>query len=134
MKVIRILIILKLIKREMSKMFHPRAYVPIKLGKKTLSNEVIARTNSFLALHLFVFIIGTLLISLEGIDLISATTSVAATLNNIGPGLGLVGPMENYAFFSAPSKLLFSFLMLLGRLELFTLIALLVPRTWTKES
>ncbi|HCX63960.1 MAG TPA: potassium transporter KefA, partial [Eubacteriaceae bacterium] len=96
MKVIRILIILKLIKREMSKMFHPRAYVPIKLGKKTLSNEVIARTNSFLALHLFVFIIGTLLISLEGIDLISATTSVAATLNNIGPGLGLVGPMENY--------------------------------------
>jgi trk system potassium uptake protein TrkH len=81
-----------------------------------------------------VFIVGALLISLEGVDFVTAISSVAATLNNIGPGLELVGPTRNFAFFSDPSKLLFSFLMLLGRLELFTILALLVPASWTKES
>lgn len=134
MKVIRVVVLMKLIKREISKIFHPRAYSPVKLGKKAISNDIIARVNSFVALHLFVFIIGSLLISLEGIDFLSATSSVAATLNNIGPGFELVGPTSNYAMFSQPSKLLFSFLMLLGRLELFTVLALLVPSSWTKES
>lgn len=134
MKVIRILMLFKLIKREISKIFHPRAFAPVKLGKKTVSNEIVARINSFLALHVIIFIIGTLLISLEGIDMLSAVSSVAATLNNIGPGFELVGPTKNYSEFSQASKLLFSFLMLLGRLELFTIIALLVPQRWTKES
>jgi trk system potassium uptake protein len=134
MKVIRILILFKLIKREISKIFHPNAFVPIKFGRKTIPNEVVARVNSFLALHLFVFIIGTLLISLDNVDMITAMSSVAATLNNIGPGLELVGPNENYAAFSPMSKILFSFIMLLGRLELFTIIALIVPQRWSKES
>jgi trk system potassium uptake protein TrkH len=134
MNVIRILMLFKLIKREISKIFHPRAFAPVKLGKKTVSNEIVARINSFLALHVIIFIIGTLLISLEGIDMLSAVSSVAATLNNIGPGFELVGPTKNYSEFSQASKLLFSFLMLLGRLELFTIIALLVPQRWTKES
>lgn len=134
MKVIRILILFKLIKREISKIFHPNAFVPVKLAKKVVPNEVVARINSFLALHLFVFLVGTLLISLDNVDMITAVSSVAATLNNIGPGLELVGPSSNYANFSAFSKVLFTFIMLLGRLELFTIVALIVPQRWSKES
>lgn len=133
-KVIRLLISLKLIKREISKIFHPNAFIPIKLGKKVVPNEVVARVNSFVALHLIVFVVGTLLISLDNVDMITALSSVAATLNNIGPGLELVGPTSNYANFSQLSKIIFSFIMLLGRLELFTIVALLVPQNWSKES
>lgn len=133
MKVIRILISLKLVRREISKIFHPNAVVPIKLGKKIVPNEVVARINSFITLHFLVFVIGTILISLDQVDMITAMSSVAATLNNIGPGLELVGPTGNYAHFSNFSKLVFSFVMLLGRLELFTVIALLAPSRWSKE-
>jgi trk system potassium uptake protein len=133
-KVIRLLISLKLIKREISKIFHPNAFVPIKLGKKIVPNEVVARVNSFIALHLIVFVVGTLLISLDNVDMITALSSVAATINNIGPGLELVGPTSNYANFSQFSKIIFSFIMLLGRLELFTIVALIVPQSWSKES
>ncbi len=134
MKVIRVLILFKLIKREISKIFHPNAFIPIKIGKKIVPNEVVARVNSFIALHLLVFILGTLLISLDNVDMITAISSVAATINNIGPGLELVGPTSNYANFSQFSKVLFSFIMLLGRLELFTIVALIVPQKWSKES
>lgn len=134
MKVIRILIVFKSIKQGLSKIFHPRAYIPIKVGGRTVSNEVIERVNSFLALHVIVFIVATLLISLEGVDLVTSISSVAATLNNIGPGLSLVGPTNTYYEFSQWSKLLFSALMLMGRLELFTVIALIVPKSWTRES
>jgi len=133
-KVIRLLISVKLIKREISKIFHPNAIVSIKLGKKVVPNEVVARVNSFVALHLIVFVVGTLIISLDNVDMISALSSVAATLNNIGPGLELVGPTSNYASFSQLSKGVFTVIMLLGRLELFTIIALVVPQSWSKES
>ncbi|MBO1265017.1 TrkH family potassium uptake protein [Proteiniclasticum sp. SCR006] len=134
MKVIRIMIILKLIKREVSKIFHPRALIPIKVGGKIVSNEVIARINSFLALHLVIFVIGVLVVSLEGVDMISSISSVAATINNIGPGFGSVGPTMTFADYSIFTKLFLSLVMLLGRLEHFTIIALLVPKTWTRES
>ena len=134
MKVIRILIVLKLIKREVSKIFHPRAMIPIKVGKKIVPNEVIARVNSFTAVHLVIFIFGVLVVSLEGGDMISSISSVAATINNIGPGFGDVGPSMTYAHYSNFTKMFLSLIMLLGRLEHFTIIALLVPKAWTKES
>ena len=133
-KVIRILIILKLIKREVGKLFHPRAVMPIKLNGKVIPNEVIAGINSYLSLYAVILAICTLLVSLEGIDLLSAATSVVSTLSNIGPGLEFVGPASNFSGFSQITKLLFSFLMLLGRLELFTVIALFAPRTWRKRA
>jgi len=80
-----------------------------------------------------IFVVATILISLEGLDLVSASSSVAATLGNIGPGLALVGPTRNFGEFTFLSKALFSFLMLLGRLELFTILALMVPKNWTRE-
>ena len=133
MKVIRILVLFKLIKREISKMFHPRAIIPIKNGGKIIPNETIAGINSFLALYVVIFVLGTIIISLEGIDLESAASSVAATLGNIGPGFGFVGPARTFGDFSGMSKALLSLFMLLGRLELFTIIALLAPRNWRNE-
>lgn len=130
MKVIRILVMLKLIRREVGKVYHPRAVMPIKINNKVMSNETIARINSFLALYLALFLFSTLMVSIEGVDLVTAMSSVAATLGNIGPGLELVGPTLNYDFYSIPTKLWLSALMLLGRLELFTIIALVAPKKW----
>lgn len=134
MKVIRIMIVLKLIKREVSKIFHPRALIPIKVGGKIVSNEIIARINSFTAIHLVIFTIGSLVVSLEGGTIESSMSAVAATLNNIGPGFGAVGPTVTFAHYSDFTKIFLSLVMLLGRLEHFTIIALLVPKSWTKES
>lgn len=133
MKVIRILVILKLIKREILKIFHPRAVIPVKVNGKVLPNETIAGINSFTGLYIIIFALSTILISLEGVDLESAISSVAATLGNIGPGLGFVGPTNTFNGYSQISKAFFSLLMLLGRLELFTIIALFAPKNWRRE-
>lgn len=133
MKVIRILVILKLVKREILKIFHPRAVIPVKLNDKILPNETIAGINSFTGLYMIIFVLSTILISLEGVDLESAASSVAATLGNIGPGLGFVGPTTTFNGYSQVAKAFFSLLMLLGRLELFTIIALFAPKNWRRE-
>lgn len=131
-KNIRILVLLKLIKREIAKIFHPRAIIPVKVGQKTIPSETITSITSFFALYILLFAVGTILISLEGIGLESSASAVAATLGNVGPGFGFVGPTRTYSEFSDISKLFFSLLMLLGRLELFTIMALIAPKTWTK--
>ncbi|NLK43663.1 MAG: TrkH family potassium uptake protein [Tissierellia bacterium] len=133
MKIIRILIIFKLIKREVLKIFHPRAMSPVKLNSKVLSNETLAGIYSFAGLYIIIFALSTILISLEGVDMITAASSVIASLSNIGLGFGTVGPMESFSEFSQVSKIFLSFLMLLGRLELFTLVALLAPKNWKRE-
>ncbi len=130
---IRILVLLKLIKREISKIFHPRAVIPIKIGDKIVPNDTVISITSFFVLYITIFVLGTIVISLEGIDFESSAGAVAATLGNIGPGLGLVGPARTYSQFSCLGKLLLSLFMLLGRLELFTIIALFAPSTWKKE-
>ena len=132
-KVIRILVMFKLIKREILKIFHPRAIIPVKNDGHVISNEVVAGIYSFIALYFVIFAMGTLLITLEGVDIVTASSSVIATLSNIGPGLSLVGPTRNFGLYSDASKLLLSLLMLLGRLELFTIIALLAPKNWRRE-
>lgn len=133
LKIIRVLVLIKLIRREVSKILHPRAVIPIKIGDRTLSNETVASIASFFILYIIIFALGTIIISLEGINLESAASSVAATLGDIGPGFGFVGPTQNYSQFSNWGKLLLSFFMLLGRLELFTIIALCIPRNWRLE-
>jgi trk system potassium uptake protein len=132
-KVIRVVTVSKLISREVSRIFHPRAVIPIKIGKKMMPSNVVNSIASFVTLYILIYIIGVLLISLEGLDFETTITSVAATLGNIGPGLALVGPRGNYSEFSDFSKIVFSVLMLLGRLELFTVLALLTPRLWVKD-
>lgn len=132
-KVIRLVVIFKLIKREFIKIYHPRAIVPIKVNDEIVNRDVVEHIAGFLALYLIIFAVSTLLVSLENVDLITASSSVIATLSNIGPGFGLVGPMESFAFFKPITKLLFTFLMLLGRLEIFTFLALLTPRSFKNE-
>ena len=133
MKNIRILVLLKLIKREVSKILHPRAVISVKVADRALPSDTIAGIASFFVLYMVIFALGTIVISLEGISLISASSAVAATLGNIGPGFEFVGPATTYSKFSDPSKLLLSFFMLLGRLELFTVAIFLTPKFWREE-
>lgn len=134
MKVIRILVMLKMIKREVGKSFHPRAMMPIKVNGKIMPNETVSGIVSFLSLYLFIFVVSSLLIMLEGVNIESAIASVAATLGNIGPGLDFAGPTRNFVYYSQPAKFLFTILMLLGRLELFTVISLIAPRSWRRDA
>lgn len=129
-KVIRLVILFKLVKREVQKILHPHAYIPIQINKKMVPPDVIASVTSFFFLYLAIFVVGTLLISLEGGGFISSSSAVAATLGNIGPGFDLVGPTMTYSHFSIPSKLLLSLMMLFGRLELFTIFIMLMPSFW----
>lgn len=134
MKVIRILVLFKMIKREITRIFHPRSIVPIKVGGAVVPSETIASINSYTALYMIIFIISTIIISLEGVDFVSAVSSVASTLNNIGPGLGFVGPTRTFAEYSQAGIAYFTFLMLIGRLELYTVLALLAPKKWSNEA
>lgn len=132
-KGIRILLMLKLVKSEFVKIFHPRAVVQIRLGGKTVPVSVMSSTTAFFFTYIMLFALGTLLISMEDLDFISAASTAAACIGNIGPGFGFVGPMQTYAGFSNASKFVLSVLMLLGRLEIFTILALLAPKSWRKE-
>lgn len=129
-KNIRILVLAKLVRREFRKIFHPRAVVPIKNRERAIPNDVVASISSFFILYIAIFALGTILISLEGINFESAASATASMLGNVGPGFGFVGPTCTYSNFSALSKLFLSLLMLLGRLELFTIMALFVPTTF----
>jgi len=133
MKSVRVLVLLKMIKREIMKIFHPRAVIPVKLGQRALSKDTLDGISSFFALYMFLFVLGTLLVSLDGFDLITSSSAVAATLGNIGPGFGAVGPIHTFSQFSHFSKILMSVLMLLGRLGLFTVIALFSSKFWRED-
>lgn len=133
MKNIRIVALLKLVKRQIVKTFHPRAMIPVKIDGRAISSDTTAGITSFFVLYIGIFVVGTIIISLEGFDLISSASAVATALGNVGPGFGIVGPMLNFSVFSDFSTFLLSILMLLGRLELFTIIALFAPSKWKNE-
>ena len=129
-KVIRIIVLCKLIRRGIATRLHPHAVVNIRLNDMTVPSETVTNTANHAFLYLALTLGSTLLISLNGFDLITSFTSVVTCVGNIGPGFNLVGPMGSFSMFSAPSKLLLSLLMLAGRLELFTLMIILTPRFW----
>jgi len=129
-KIARLLILGLVIRREVLRLLHPQAYLPVTLNGKAVSSNIVHAVTGFFFLYMLIIGFGTLLISLEGVGLVTAVSSVAATLGNIGPGFELVGPTQNYSQFSAPSKMLFSLLMLFGRLELFTVFLFFIPSFW----
>jgi len=131
-KNIRILILLKKAGRELQRILHPRAITPIHLGDKRISDEVVNNVSTFFLLYMIIFVICTFIMTALGLDMISALSSVAATLGNVGPGLGLVGPSQNYAFIHPFGKIILSICMLLGRLEIYTVLVLVVPEFWKK--
>jgi len=131
-KNIRVLLLLKQAYRELHKLIHPKAVTPIRLGDKTISEEVMRNITGFFFLYIFIFIISSFIMSILGLDIVSAMASVAATLGNVGPGLGLVGPAQNYVFIPPLGKIVLILCMLLGRLEIYTVLILVIPEFWKK--
>ncbi len=130
LKVIRLLVLVKYTYRRILLFFNPRAIMPLKIGGSVISEGIISRIIGLAILYFAILISGFLIMSALGLDNMTAMSSVTASLGNIGPGLGLVGPMENYAFIPPPGKGVLIFCMLAGRLELFTLLVLFTPAFW----
>ena len=129
-KVSRFVVAGKGVLREIRRYVHPKSIENMKMDGKPLDKSVIKATNIYLITFMFVFTLSTFLVSLEGHDLLTNFTSVAATMNNIGPGLELVGPTRNFSFFNPFTKLVFIFDMLAGRLELFPMLLIVNPVLW----
>lgn len=131
-KMVRILVVFKTMLRELRTYMRPQAIIQVKLGAKPVDPDIVSNICIFFVIFLLVFGGGTFLMTFFTPDLVTASTSVIATLGNIGPGLNLVGPAETFAFIPAPGKLLLTLFMLLGRLELFTVLVLFMPNYWRK--
>jgi trk system potassium uptake protein TrkH len=129
-KVIRILLLIKQGQREVLRLIHPNAQVTVKVGKQPVDNSIIDAVWGFFAAYVALFALMMLILMFNGIDQVTAFSAVAATINNLGPGLGEVS--ANYASLSDFNKLLLCFSMLLGRLEIFTLLVLMMPAFWRK--
>ena len=132
-KVIRFMISMKTIKRAFALRLHPKAVMPIRIGKKPIPESTISAVTAFLSLYVFTLFVGVFLVSFEDVSFMTAFSSVLACLSNIGPGFDAVGAVGNFAFFSDYSKILLSILMIAGRLELFTIFLLFTPRFWNSN-
>ena len=132
MKIIRIFLLVRFVYSEITRLLHPHAVVPVRIGDSVVPREVVLNVLGFFVLFILLFAVGVLVMSSLGLDLASASGSVVASLANIGPGLGSVGPTDNYAHIPLAGKWVLSILMLMGRLELFTVIILLSPFFWHK--
>ena len=131
-KIIRLLLVFKIIRKELYRLIHPRAVIAIRIGDNTISEETLNNTAGFLFLYLLIFLVSTIILLAQGMDMLSGVSAVATTLNNVGPGLGQVGPALNFSTLSDFSKVLLSALMLLGRLEIYTLFILISSSFWKR--
>ncbi len=129
-KQVRLLIFFKFIKLQFRKLIHPKAVEIIRYDELKVSNEIIQAILGFMALYALVFMVASLLVTAQGIDILTASSAVAATLNNIGPGLEGVGPTKNFGWLPSFSKLVLTFCMLAGRLELYTVTILFTRSYW----
>ena len=129
----RIVLMLKSVKKEMQYLIHPRAVRVNKMDGRRVQHEVMRSVNVFLIAYLLIFAGSVLLVSLNCEDMVTNFTAVATALNNVGPGLELVGPVENFGFLHPLSKIVLMFDMLAGRLELFPMLLLFTPRTWLRK-
>jgi len=132
MKCMRIMLLLKHAYLELFRMIHPRAITQLKFGKRLVTEDIIKGIWGFFIIYLGLFILSSFVLTALGIDLITSFSAVAACIGNIGPGLGSVGPTNNYAHLPLVAKWVLSFCMLLGRLEIYTVIILFVPEFWRK--
>ena len=133
MKVIRILLAAKIAMRSIVQTVFPNAVLPIKFNSIPLSSRLIMAVVSYFVIFILLFFLGTILLALtESCDLVTAFSASIAALSNIGPGLAKVGASQNYAWLSIPGKWILTFLMLAGRLELYSILILFVPSTWRK--
>ncbi|MBO5852416.1 MAG: TrkH family potassium uptake protein [Clostridia bacterium] len=134
-KISRIMLLAKNGKREIKYISQPKAVMSVKMNGKAVDNEIIRGATSFIIMYGAIFVISALLITaIDGVDVVTGFTSVATSINNVGPGLGRSGPAENFAFYSVFSKLILCFNMLAGRLELFPILILLSPTAYKKQA
>jgi trk system potassium uptake protein TrkH len=124
LKIMRLLLITRNTRHEMRRMIHPNAFIPVRLDNKTVPQGIINNLLVFITLYFMILCVSALVISTMGYDIVTSFSTSAAMLGNIGPGLGNFGPFTNYALVPVTGKWFFTFLMLLGRLELFSLLIL----------
>lgn len=131
-KNIRFLILFKAVKRDLLKIIHPKAIYSVRVDGKTINDQTLSEVLGFFFMYIMVFCGAILIISIEGKDLVTTITSVATTIGNVGPGLGIVGPRGNFSSFTDLSKMVFSFCMIVGRLEIYPILLLIFPSFWRK--
>lgn len=131
-KVSRFIILFRNMSNELRVMTHPRQVKKVRMDGHQVEADVIKSVHVYFAVYIMIYVISLLVLTLDHLDLTTNFTAVVATLNNIGPGLELVGPASNFDVFSTPSKCVLIFDMLAGRLELFPIVLLLAPSTWKK--
>ncbi len=129
-KIIRHLVFFKNSYLEFKRLIHPKAIVPLKIDGKVVAPRILTHVIIFLLLYLLTFVLGSMIIASMGYDFETTVGAVATSLGNVGPGIGSVGPVDNFAHLSAAAKVVLSIIMLLGRLELFTILVLFTPYFW----
>lgn len=132
-KTVRIVIMLKAIKREINKIIHPKRVNSVKIDGKTVDEDIIHGVFLFIGAYIIISLIAIFIISFDNFDVVTTVTSVITTMSNIGPGLEVVGPVGNFAAFSPLSKLVLSFCMLAGRLEIYPMLIMFSPSIWRKN-
>ncbi|MFZ0611838.1 MAG: TrkH family potassium uptake protein [Desulfobacterales bacterium] len=132
MKCLRVMLCFKFCYKELFSLIHPRAVTHVKIAGKSVPDDVIRSVLGFMSLYMGLFALSSVILAGFGVDFMTAIGAVAATIGNIGPGFGMVGPVTHYAHLPDPGKWLLIWCMLLGRLEVFTVIILLVPEFWRK--
>ena len=131
-KVSRIVVYFKAVKNEIAALIHPRSVKLVKLEGKVVDSTFVKSIFAYISAYLIIFVISVLIVSLDGFDFETNFSAVAATYNNIGPGLSGVGPMSNFAGYSLLSKIVLTLDMLIGRLEIFPILVLFAPSTWKR--
>jgi trk system potassium uptake protein TrkH len=132
MKCMRIMLLLKHTYKQMFSLIHPRAVVQVKLGGRPVPDEVLHSIWGYFVLYIGLFILSAFFLAAMGLDVVTSFAAVAASIGNIGPGLGTVGPVDNYVHIPLLGKWLLILCMLLGRLEIYTILILFVPEFWRK--
>jgi len=130
MKIVRVMVLAKYAASETRRMLHSRALIPVRIGKQYINEDVVRNTLGFFLFFVTSFAISSLALTFMGVDLLSSIGAAASAMSNIGPGLGSFGPTDNYALLPSAGKWILSFCMLLGRLEIFTVIVLLSRTFW----
>lgn len=132
MKIARVYLLFKFFLAEIVRLIHPNAIVPVRMDGESVPRNVVENVLGFFVLYLFILIGGILLMGFMGVDFVTAVTAGVSSLSNIGPGLGTIGPSENYAHLPMLTKWLLALMMLMGRLEIFTVVILFSPSYWRK--
>jgi len=131
-KIIRQMLLLKNSWMELKRAIHPNAVLPVRFNKKSVPQDTIYKVMAFFLMYVLIFSMGMIALSAMGLDFQTAVGASIASLGNIGPGIGNVGPVDNYAFMPLAAKWLLAFLMLMGRLEIFTVLILFSPQFWKR--